>query len=273
MKGNIKNIILAVSASTALFGFIGWRVYASKAQPVAEYEIVKDRSGSHPDGCTSLLGLAEEIVRNEPASAKSQLTVLITGDGASANEPLQLARYSIPRTRRAIEGRTVSARAQQDLLADLAHRCQAVHSTHTSPIFLAVAEALADLHAQGCNQKAECQLYIDSDGEENVDRTIREMLNGAPATRHLLPSRLDNSGIRVTFCGLAVTTTGAIDSWHPTRPLFMTKVGRSGCEMFGIHCSPSLTCSVLRHIARQFQAGLQDISRCTSVAPERCSVR
>jgi len=217
MKGNMKNLVLAVSVSTASLGFVGWRVYASKAQPIPQYEIVKDRSGSHPDGCSSLLGLADEIVRNEPASAKSQLTVLITGDGASANEPLQLARYSIPRTRKAIEGRTAGVRAQQDLLADLAHRCQAVHSTRTSPIFLAITEALADLHAQRCNQNAECQLYIDSDGEENVDRAIREVLNGAPATQHLLPNLLDNSGIRVTFCGLAVTTNGAIDYWRPTK--------------------------------------------------------
>jgi hypothetical protein len=216
MNSYAKNTILTVSLATALLGLIGWRVYASKAKSVPEYEIVKDRSGSHPDGCSPLLGLAEEIVRDEPASSNSQLTVLITGDGTTANEPSQLAKYSIPRTRRAIEGRSASVRAQQDLLADLAQRCKAVHSASTSPIFLAISEAVADLRAQGCNEKSGCKLYIDSDGQENVDRQIRELLSRSREERPLLPSPIDNRGIHVMLCGLAVTTGGVVDSPHTT---------------------------------------------------------
>ena len=119
------------------------------------------------------MGLAQQIVQDEPALAKSQLTVLITGDRATANEPSQLARYSIPRTRKAIEGHAASERAQRDLLADLTHRCEAIHSASTSPIFLAITEALADLRAQGCAPNSGCKLYIDSDGEENADPAIR----------------------------------------------------------------------------------------------------
>ena len=60
-----------------------------------KYEIVKDRSGLTPGRLFPLPGLAQQIVQNEPASANSQLTALITGDRATANDPSQLAKYSI----------------------------------------------------------------------------------------------------------------------------------------------------------------------------------
>lgn len=210
-----RAVILAVSISSALLGFVGWRVYASRTQTVLQYEIVEDGSGSHPDGCSALLGLAEQIVQKEPVTSKSQLTILIVGDRTSANEPLRLAKYLIPRSRKATEGRAANLRRQEELLADLMHRCQRIRRTTVSPIFLAVVEALADLHAQGCNQKFGCKLYIDSDGEENVDPGIRQALSGAPKGHQTLPAPSDNRGVEVTFCGLAVTTRVT----NPSRPL------------------------------------------------------
>ena len=210
MTGNIRTVILAISLSSALLGFVGWRVYATRTQPVPQYGILGARSGSHPDGCSSLLGLAEQIVQEEPVTVNSQLTVFVTGDRATANEPIRLAKYPIPRTRKAIEGRAAGVQRQQDLLADLLQKCQSVRTSAISPIFLGIVEALADLRAQGCNQNSGCKLYIDSDGEENVNREIRQALSGAPRSRRTLPAPADNSGIHVTFCGLAVTTDGAV---------------------------------------------------------------
>ncbi len=219
MNANIRTILLAVSISGPLLGFVGWRVYSSRIQQVPHYEIVEDRSGSHPDGCSSLLGLAEQIMQKEPATSKSQLTILVIGDGTSANEPLRLAKYSIPRTSKAIEGLGANRRRQQELLADLLHKCQSLRSTTVSPIFLAIVEGLADLRAQGCAQNSGCKLYVDSDGEENVDRRIRKALSGAPKPPQILPTPANNNGIPVTFCGLAVTATGAIDASRPLTTL------------------------------------------------------
>jgi hypothetical protein len=58
MSRHLTTVLWAVSVSGTLIGFVGWRVHASRTQPVPQYEIVEDLSGSHPDGCSSLLGRA-----------------------------------------------------------------------------------------------------------------------------------------------------------------------------------------------------------------------
>jgi hypothetical protein len=162
------------------------------------------------------VGLAEQIVQKEPATSKSQVTILIVGDRTTANEPLPLAKYPIPRTRKAIEGRAAGLHRQQDLLADLLQRCHGVRSTTVSPIFFGIVEALADLRAQGCRQTSGCRLYVDSDGEENVNLGIRQALSGTQKAHQALPDSADNGGIEVDFCGLAVSGTGITDSSHVT---------------------------------------------------------
>src|SRR5262249_44397841 len=161
-----------------------------------------------PEGCSSLLGLAEQVLQKESTTSNSRLTVLVIGDGSSANEPSRLVSYAIPKTRKAMEGRNAAQRQQQYLLADLLQKCQAMRSTTVSPIFLAIIEALADLHAEGCNENSGCRLFIDSDGEENVNEGIRQALSKASRSHPSLPTPIDNNGVGVTFCGLAVTARG-----------------------------------------------------------------
>jgi hypothetical protein len=213
MTGNIKTVLFAASIFSSLVGFMAWRVHATRTQAVPQYEIVEDVSRSHRNGCSALLGLAEQVLQHEPASPTSELTVLVMGNHATANEPLQLAKYSIPRIRKVIEGRGAGLRRQQELLTDLQERCQRLRSTDVSPIFLGIKEALADLHAQGCNRGSGCKLYVDSDGEENVDRDIRQSLDDDQRAHHSLPARADNTGIQVIFCGLAATS-GEQDSTY-----------------------------------------------------------
>lgn len=215
MTSNIKTILVGASICGSLLGFVAWRVHATRTQPVPQYEIVEDRSGSHPHGCSSLLGLAERVVQDEPAASRSQLTVLITGDGTTGNEPLRLAKYAIPKTRKAIEGRAAALRRQRELLADLSQKCESVRRTNVSPVFMAIVEALADLHAQGCKQNSGCRLYIDSDGEENVNKSMRDALRGTMRGGQTLHNSLDNSDLQVTFCGLAVTNTEIVNPGSP----------------------------------------------------------
>lgn len=208
MTSSIKTVLLSASISCSVVGFVAWRVHATRTEAVPQYEIVEDSSRSHLSGCESLLGLAEQVLQHESSSPTSQLTILVTGDHATASEPRRVAKYTIPRTRKAIEGRGAGLRREQEVLADLHKKCQSLRSTDISPIFLAIKEALADLRAQGCNRSSGCKLYVDSDGEENVDKDIKQALNDGARARHSLPARADNTGIQVIFCGLAATSGG-----------------------------------------------------------------
>lgn len=208
MKTGILYTILLCVASV---GFVGWRVYVLKNRETPHFGLVEDPSLSHPEGCESLLGLADKALNTDGISPGSTLTVLVIGDETTANEPWQLGTYSIPTTRKVLEGRTATSRRRQDILHDILTKCRAVRRTTVSPIFLGVKQAVADLRAQGCTETSHCQLLVDSDLEENVETFVKKSLNGTSSKKTILPL-IENKGIDITFCGLAVTTGRLVDS-------------------------------------------------------------
>ena len=206
-----RGILYALLFCGASVGFVGWRVYTVRTQDTPHFELVQDPSLSHTEGCESLLGLAERALRTDGVSSGSTLTVLVIGNEDTANEPWQLWRYSIPRTRKVLEGRTANLRRQQDVLHDIWNRCQTVRRTTISPIFLGVKQAIADLRAQGCSRTSHCELFVDSDLEENVEASIKKSLNSIGDGKRMLQSPIKNDGIDVVFCGLAVTAGRIVD--------------------------------------------------------------
>lgn len=208
MKTGILYIILFSVASA---GFVGWRVHALKNREIPHFGIVEDASLSHAEGCGSLLGMAEKALNTDGVSSGSTLTVMVIGDANTANEPWQLGTYSIPTIRKVLEGRSANSRRRQDVLHDILNKCQSIRRTTVSPIFLGVAQAVADLRAQGCTETSHCQLSVNSDLEENVETSIKKSLNGTTGEKTVLPL-VENKGIEVTFCGLAVTTGRLVDS-------------------------------------------------------------
>src|SRR5437016_4562846 len=92
--------VILLVASAASIGFIGWRVYAIRKQTVNHFAVVGDASLSYTGGCASVVGSAEEELHTARVSHGSTLTVLMTGDANSANEPRELARYLVPTGRK-----------------------------------------------------------------------------------------------------------------------------------------------------------------------------
>jgi len=200
------SVFASIVLGCTLIGFVGWRVHAMRTQETPHFEIVEDPSFSHGPGCESLVGLADQALRTDGAASSSTLTVLILGDAATANEPWQLGSYSIPRTRKVLEGRKANAKREQGILDDILRKCEAVRPTRISPIFLGVKQAVADLRAQGCNESSRCALFVDSDLQENVETLVMKIIDGeSRGGGRNLPPQLNNEGINVTFCGLAVT--------------------------------------------------------------------
>ncbi len=206
-----RSILYALVYCGVSVGFVGWRIHAMRIQSTPHFEIVADLSLSHAQGCESLLGLANQALSEARVSQGSTLTILVLGDVATANEPRRLGSYSIPTTRKVLEGRTAKLRRQQTLLAEIARQCGTIHATSISPIFLGVKQAVADLRARGCTEASQCQIFVDSDLEENVEPPIKASLNGAVSRRHKLPPPVENEGIEISFCGLAVTAGRIVD--------------------------------------------------------------
>lgn len=197
--------LIAMACSILCAGFVGWRVYVHANHATTHFAIVADTSLSHPGGCESLLGLAEQTLQADGVSQDSTLTVLALGDASTANEPWQLGRYSFPVTTKVLEGKAANARHQKELLSDIRHKCETIRRASISPIFLGVKQAVADLHAHGCNAASHCRVFVDSDLEENAEISIKDALNRARNTKLALPTPLDNEGVEISFCGLAVT--------------------------------------------------------------------
>jgi hypothetical protein len=204
--------VIVLLASAASIGFIGWRVHAIHTQIASHFAVVGDASLSYTGGCASVVGLAEEGLRSARLSQGSSITVLMTGDANSANEPRELARYRVPISRKVIEDRHADERRQSEILHDIAARCHAVSPASISPVFMAVKEAIAGLRAQGCRSGSHCELRVASDLEENVEPEFKAALDSRQGTKRSFGNQLDNDGIEVVFCGLATTGGGPKDA-------------------------------------------------------------
>jgi hypothetical protein len=200
-----KTILSVILFSIVCAGFVGWRVYVHANQTPFDVGIVFDPSLSHPESCDALVGLAEQSFRSDGISKDSTLTILVLGDASTANEPWQLGRYSFPVTTQVLEGKTATTRRQAELFSNIRRKCETIRRTSISPIFLGVKQAVADLRAHGCNAASHCQVFVDSDLEENAEVAIKDALSRARNTKVVLPTPLDNQDVEVSFCGLAVT--------------------------------------------------------------------
>ena len=223
-----RGVLYALTCCIACAGFVGWRVHVLANHSAPQFEIVVDPSLSHPEGCEAVLSLADQALHGEGVSPDSTLTILVLGDSTTANEPWELGRYSIPVTRKVLEGKIMNLRRQEDLLSDVRHKCDGIRRTSISPVFLGVEQGIADLRARGCQETSHCRMFVDSDLEENVENSIKNRLNSDSGAPRTLPSRIDNKGIDVTFCGLAVTTGRVVD--QPRRKSRAAPLRNSGRE-------------------------------------------
>ena len=197
--------LILLSAAIASAIFVGWRVHAMRNHEINHFALVQDPSLSFTGGCQSMIGSAEEVLRNPGVSAESTLTVLVLGDGTTAYEPWRLGKYPIPWSRKVIEGKAASVKSKEMLLRNLWTRCNSVRHTSVSPIFLGVTQAIANLRADGCKEGSQCGMSVNSDLEENGDRAVKERINRGRDAGEPLPEPLDNRGIAITLCGFAQT--------------------------------------------------------------------
>src|SRR5947207_2854799 len=159
-------IVVLISACVVTVGFVVWRVHEVRTERINHFALVQDPSGSFTGGCASLVGAAEAALLSPNVSANSTLAVLSLGDDSTALEPRQIATYTIPTSRKVIEGGRANVERQGTLFQDLLARCKSVRPTSVSPIFLGVKQAIATLRAKGCGESSKCGLWVSTALEE-----------------------------------------------------------------------------------------------------------
>jgi hypothetical protein len=204
-----KFIIVAVLVSGSLTALIYWRKTHNAMRPVTHGAILNDLSDSMaPQDIPSILGLTQEFLNKPQLRAKSNLTVMTTGDDSSKGEPRFLVRYEVPFSTRALEGKGSILKRKKEILADLELKLKKLRHTNRSPIVLAVSRGIQELQGGGCGSGSGCFLFVRTDGEELSERSVKAAIEKSGNSKDL-SAFISNEGINVIFCGLAETNDAA----------------------------------------------------------------
>lgn len=240
-----KTVGVVVLVSLAILPPLGWRYFLPpQIASASQYAVVIDRSLSlsTKEADDAIACLATSITNLPPQTVT--IRYFATGDAWTANEPILLGTYQIPKLNhnhqayRALEGRnetlpefvrrydparlrealTAASRIRYDELGAtseapaLGVRYDELGATSESPIYLALERAADELRSSS-NQQTESFLWVVTDGEETVNSDINSALTiTAQQTdwRAKLPAPIDNTGIYTIFVGTdgpAVSTT------------------------------------------------------------------
>lgn len=195
---------LGAALSSVVLALV-WRGSADPA-PTIHVAVLRDRSGSNGVGCDATVGLLAQGLNRLGQSKRSSMTLLVTGDAASADEPVDVPLPVPPRpSRKSIESPSAVGRQQSEYLREALSRCEQRGTSSHSPIYQAIARMIEHLRRAGDDRSRRIAL-IQSDLEELSNAVIRDALRApaTPARLTRLPA-LDNTGIEVAVCGLAET--------------------------------------------------------------------
>ena len=206
MKTKSKHLIVLAILVVLASAFFTWRYQAVQAAgPPPQFAIVLDSSGSTLSPCPSLLGLTTLVFDNKKISDGSSLSVLLTGDKKTANEPKLFSSFKIPVSTQIMEGGRQAQKEKNNLLNDLNDKCQQLQKTNTTAVFLGIKRALEIVQFKGCDGGiSPCQIFIQTDGEENAEKWIKHALKGKKSNTSP-PPKINNQGIDIIFCGQSET--------------------------------------------------------------------
>ena len=208
MIASTKSIIAATLIGGTVMGVVCWRIIDRQVPKITNGAIVCDNSGSMADVQDSCIGLADRALKRPKLTNGSIVTVVGLGDGQTGNEPRFVAKYEVPYSRRALEGKGAISRQKALVLADLQGRLERLPRTLRSPIFLAVKRGVEQLRGNRCAADSDCYLFVRTDGEETAEAAIKRALDGQGKLKGL-PEPISNEGITVVLCGLSETVESA----------------------------------------------------------------
>ncbi|HWX42824.1 MAG TPA: hypothetical protein VN345_16860, partial [Blastocatellia bacterium] len=176
-------------------------VAPGRREPIAHVEILVDRSFSEREG-ECLTATERSIITADPLNLAT-VTVLATGDKATANEPIEVAHYQITDAHRILDARRTAELQRTKALADVAARCEELPKSEESAILVGVKRAVEHLQRADLGNSSIGYLHVLTRGDDNVDPDIARALSDPGGDwRRMLPPRIDNKGIQTVFWGI-----------------------------------------------------------------------
>ncbi len=205
MNSKFKLLVLIGGLITGLLGFALAKSFLFEGAPTPHSLVLYDRSGSAQGTCQSVASLSLNAMKLTQMQKGSTVTVVVTGDELTANEPVTLGSYLVPISDKAFEGKDAAVQKQNVILAEINNKCSEFSAAKKSPVFLALKGSVEQLRSLGCDEKAGCVLFVKSDLQENAEPEIKAAMSGSTAALTKLPKPIDNRGINVRICGIAET--------------------------------------------------------------------
>ena len=228
-----ETIALWLLSAIAVLGFCAWR-YRQPPALRAQVALLYDRSESMAEGCDAVVSMAEHALTLPHVREGSILSFFATGDKKTGLEPLLVATYDLPVSRRATESDKRMIERQRAFVEDLRKRCTDLPSTNTSPIVQSLKQVAAHLNSLGDDHTVRF-LLARTDLLETVELSVKRALGqrlGAPAP----VVSIENTGITMMLCGTAEIKSSGKATPERVKEVWTPLFTRSDLVQFQPYC-------------------------------------
>jgi hypothetical protein len=196
-------VVACFALGVPLLGFVAWRLRTPPLESITAAVLI-DRSESMQNPCAALVDTTGRVLQLSADRPNSSLAVFVTGDLASANQPVLLASREAPTRTRLLKGSQLLQLERIAFTDELKRLCVQQPATRISPIYSALKDAVSHLHAVDLPAN-DRRLFVVSDLRENVDPAITKALAQPLGTKIRDPLPIDNTAVSVVVCGYAQT--------------------------------------------------------------------
>ena len=199
-------VVLSVFALCIAAAVIG---HMALAKPPAHVLEGLDRSASVRRDCAGLRKAAQGLVTPQNGFEEGSTVALFAIGISSVNpEPERLFDQPIPIKPDQVFGRDADAfeRERRGYFDGMQKACEAAQDSRDSPVLRLVTAGISQLRSRGCGPASLCTYILLSDLEDDSDPRFskvirRAALNPAIELPAELASSIDNTGVRLEFCG------------------------------------------------------------------------
>lgn len=203
---NAKKIVtlagISLSALIIITAMV-WAFIIREPPKPAQFALLIDYSDSRTINCGAIDATMQEIMSSPNLMTNSNLYFFSTGDDKSSDEPVLLGKYKIPVNVKVLEGQSKAERERQEFIGKIKTRCQQEPIKKRSPILLGIKRVIENLRINGCDDKAGCKVFVQTDGQELSEPTVKQSLTAKADSNSKTQISIPNNGINIKICGFA----------------------------------------------------------------------
>ncbi len=203
---NAKKILLLTGISLSVILTVAamvWMLVNREPPKPAHFALLIDYSDSRTINCGAIDATMQEIMSSPNLMTNSNLYFFSTGDDKSSDEPILLGKYKIPVNVKVLEGQSKAERERQEFIKKIKTRCEQEPIKERSPILLGIKRVIENLRINGCDAKAGCKIFVQTDGQELSEPTVKQSLTAKAENHSKTQISISNNGINIKICGFA----------------------------------------------------------------------